>query len=174
MIFTPPSQKELGKSGFDESEPPDGRWIMYSGAYLFCSDTAVSYDSLRWQSQAIQALQESAEAIMVQLFEDTNLCAIHAKRVTIMQKDIQLARQIRGARGGLGYSGGEESDRCKIFWELRDQRAVELLNYKRSTICVSLYPQKYKLISNIIIKSNVGLKRCCDSTLSKNRSQGII
>lgn len=58
--------------------------------------------SLRWQSQAIQALQESAEAFLVHLFEDSNLCAIHAKRVTIMQKDIQLARRIRGAWGGLG------------------------------------------------------------------------
>ena len=58
--------------------------------------------ALRWQSQAIQALQEAAEAFMVHLFEDTNLCAIHAKRVTIMQKDVQLARRIRGAWGGLG------------------------------------------------------------------------
>ncbi len=59
-------------------------------------------ESMRWQSQAIQALQEAAEAFLVHLFEDTNLCAIHAKRVTIMQKDIQLARRIRGAWGGLG------------------------------------------------------------------------
>ncbi|KAH6893598.1 histone-fold-containing protein [Thelonectria olida] len=59
-------------------------------------------EGLRWQSQAIQALQEAAEAFMVHLFEDTNLCAIHAKRVTIMQKDIQLARRIRGIWGGLG------------------------------------------------------------------------
>ncbi|KAI9034832.1 histone H3 family protein [Aspergillus affinis] len=57
---------------------------------------------LRWQSHAIQAVQEAAEAFMVHLFEDTNLCAIHAKRVTIMQKDIQLARRIRGVWGGLG------------------------------------------------------------------------
>ncbi|KAM0294480.1 hypothetical protein ACHAPM_011219 [Fusarium culmorum] len=57
---------------------------------------------LRWQSQAIMALQEAAEAFMIKLFEDTNLCAIHAKRVTIMQKDIQLARRIRGMWGGLG------------------------------------------------------------------------
>ncbi|KAL4872019.1 hypothetical protein BDV12DRAFT_183299 [Aspergillus spectabilis] len=56
----------------------------------------------RWQSHAILALQEAAEAFLVHLFEDTNLCAIHAKRVTIMQKDIQLARRIRGAWGGLG------------------------------------------------------------------------
>lgn len=59
-------------------------------------------EGFRWQSQAIQALQEAAEAFLVHLFEDTNLCAIHAKRVTIMQKDIQLARRIRGAWGGLG------------------------------------------------------------------------
>jgi len=62
----------------------------------------VGGDSMRWQSQAIMALQEAAEAFMVHLFEDANLCAIHAKRVTIMQKDIQLARRIRGAWGGLG------------------------------------------------------------------------
>ena len=59
-------------------------------------------DALRWQLQAIVALQEAAEAFLVHLFEDTNLCAIHAKRVTIMQKDMQLARRIRGAWGGLG------------------------------------------------------------------------
>ncbi|KAH8830438.1 histone-fold-containing protein [Flagelloscypha sp. PMI_526] len=52
---------------------------------------------LRWQSSAILALQEAAEAYLVHLFEDANLCAIHAKRVTIMQRDIQLARRIRGS-----------------------------------------------------------------------------
>ncbi|KAK3333294.1 histone H3-like centromeric protein cse-4 [Cercophora scortea] len=62
-----------------------------------------SNQEMRWQSQAIQALQESAEAFLVHLFEDTNLCAIHAKRVTIMQKDIQLARRIRGVWGGMGW-----------------------------------------------------------------------
>ena len=71
---------------------------------------------LRWQSSAVLALQEATEAYLVHLFEDTyvlsclslkslltnylsacrNLCAIHAKRVTIMQRDIQLARRIRG------------------------------------------------------------------------------
>lgn len=53
---------------------------------------------LRFQSQAVLALQEAAESYLVGLFEDTNLCAIHAKRVTIMPKDIQLARRIRGER----------------------------------------------------------------------------
>ena len=51
---------------------------------------------IRWQSNAVLALQEACEAYLVHLLEDTNLCAIHAKRVTIMQKDIQLARRIRG------------------------------------------------------------------------------
>ena len=53
---------------------------------------------IRFQSLAIKALQESAESYLVGLFEDTNLCAIHAKRVTIMPKDIQLARRIGGER----------------------------------------------------------------------------
>ena len=53
---------------------------------------------LRFQSSAVVALQEASEAYLVGLFEDTNLCAIHAKRVTIMPKDVQLARRIRGER----------------------------------------------------------------------------
>nr|BAD90782.1 histone 3 [Conocephalum conicum] len=53
---------------------------------------------LRFQSSAIGAFQESVESYLVSLFEDTNLCAIHAKRVTIQSKDIQLARRLRGER----------------------------------------------------------------------------
>lgn len=53
---------------------------------------------LRFQSAAVMALQEASEAYLVGLFEDTNLCAIHAKRVTIMPKDMQLARRMRGER----------------------------------------------------------------------------
>ena len=56
------------------------------------------HKDLRFQSQAILALQEACEAYLVDLFEDTNLCAIHAKRVTIFPKDIQLARRIRGEK----------------------------------------------------------------------------
>ena len=51
---------------------------------------------LRFQSTAILALQEAAEAYLVSLMEDTNLAALHAKRKTIMTKDMQLARRIRG------------------------------------------------------------------------------
>jgi histone H3/H4 len=49
-------------------------------------------------SSAVMALQEASEAYLVSLFEDTNLCAIHAKRVTIQPKDLQLARRLRGER----------------------------------------------------------------------------
>ena len=53
---------------------------------------------LHFQSTALMALQEASEAYLVGVFEDTNLCAIHAKRVTIMPRDMQLARRIRGER----------------------------------------------------------------------------
>ena len=52
----------------------------------------------RWQSQAVIALQEAAEAYLVHLFEDSNLEASHAKRVTILAKDIQIVRRFRGER----------------------------------------------------------------------------
>jgi len=55
-------------------------------------------EDLRFQRAAIEALQEASEAYLVGLFQDTNLCAIHAGRVTIMPKDMQLARRIRGER----------------------------------------------------------------------------
>merc|ERR1719233_1188658 len=58
--------------------------------------TKICTTAMRFQSSAIMALQEAAEAYLVTLFEDTVLCAIHAKRVTVMPKDMQLARRIRG------------------------------------------------------------------------------
>jgi len=54
--------------------------------------------TLRFQASAVAALQEAAEAYLIGLFEDTNLCTIHAKRITIMPKDMRLARRIRGER----------------------------------------------------------------------------
>jgi histone H3 len=53
---------------------------------------------LKFKSDSLGALHEACEAYLVGLFEDTNLCAVHAKRVTIMPKDIQLARRLRGER----------------------------------------------------------------------------
>ena len=64
-----------------------------------CKEVLQSYKmDARMQAVALEALQEAAEAYLVGLFEDTNLCAVHAKRVTIMQKDMQLARRLRGER----------------------------------------------------------------------------
>jgi histone H3 len=53
---------------------------------------------VRFQSSAVLALQEAAEAYLVSLFEDINLCAIHAKRITIMADDLRLAKRIREGR----------------------------------------------------------------------------
>ena len=53
---------------------------------------------LQWQASAILSIQEAAEAWVVGLLEDGNLCAIHARRVTIMVRDMQLARRIRGEK----------------------------------------------------------------------------
>jgi histone H3 len=58
--------------------------------------TAHLVSDLRFAASALLALQEAAEAYLVGLFEDSNLCAVHCKRVTVMIKDIQLARRIRG------------------------------------------------------------------------------
>ncbi|KAH7285584.1 hypothetical protein KP509_33G035300 [Ceratopteris richardii] len=54
------------------------------------------YARLRFQALALEALQEVVEAYLVSMLEDSNLCSIHAKRVTMKLKDIQLARRIRG------------------------------------------------------------------------------
>jgi histone H3 len=60
------------------------------------------HQGLRFQSNALLALQEASEAYMITLFEDCNLCALHAKRVTIMPKDMALARRIRGEQNKSG------------------------------------------------------------------------
>jgi histone H3 len=60
------------------------------------------HQGLRFQSNALLALQEASEAYMITLFEDCNLCALHAKRVTIMPKDMALARRIRGELQRMG------------------------------------------------------------------------
>ena len=64
-----------------------------------CREITQDYQGdLQYQGTGLLGLQEASEAYLVGLFEDTNLCAIHAKRVTIMPKDMQLARRIRGER----------------------------------------------------------------------------
>lgn len=68
---------------------PFARLVREIQTYFFSKE-------FRWQAEAMLALQEAAEAHLVGLFEDANLCTIHAKRVTVMPKDMQLARRIRG------------------------------------------------------------------------------
>ena len=58
-------------------------------------------EPFRWTAEGLLALQEATEDFIVHLLEDTNLCAMHAKRVTIMPKDMQLARRIRGPLHGV-------------------------------------------------------------------------
>jgi len=72
------------------------RKLPFSRLVKEVAEDLLGHRDIRWQSLAIEALQEAAEAYLVYLFEDANLCAIHAKRVTVMPKDVQLARRIRG------------------------------------------------------------------------------
>jgi histone H3 len=65
---------------------------------LVCEVAQEHRTDLRFQSTAILALQEASKAYLVGLYEDTNLCAIHAKCVTIMPKDMMLVRRIWGER----------------------------------------------------------------------------
>ncbi len=55
----------------------------------------------RWRAEALSAMQEASEMYMINVFEDANLCAIHARRVTIQPKDIELARRIRPKLEGM-------------------------------------------------------------------------
>lgn len=57
-----------------------------------------SFHRCRWRVDAIEAVQVACESYLVGLMEDANICAIHGKRVTIMPKDLHLARRIRGMR----------------------------------------------------------------------------
>ena len=67
------------------------QWVIYEILRAIWND-------LRIQASAVWGLQEAAEAYLVGLFKDSNLCDIHAKWVTIMPKDIQLVRRIGGER----------------------------------------------------------------------------
>jgi histone H3 len=57
---------------------------------------SMGMDDLRFQASALAAIQEAAESYLVGIMEDSNICAVHAKRVTIMPKDMALVRRIRG------------------------------------------------------------------------------
>jgi len=84
---------------------------------------------LRFQSHALVALQEATEAYIVGVFEDTNLCAIHAKRQTVMKKDMELARRIRGDRN-FDFRDHQPKDGHEVFLSLpysNDKEALKQL-----------------------------------------------
>merc|ERR1711939_820077 len=117
---------------------------------------------LRFQSSAIGALQESAEAYLVSLFEDTNLCAIHAKRVTIQSKDIQLARRLRGQQY---FSHHDSSHHWEVglnerayggFHELHRRNGMifyGLWCFSRNTIMVIMGLWRFLLVNQTSIQS---------------------
>ncbi len=53
-------------------------------------------NELRWTKDALSCLQEAAEAYIISVMSDANLCARHGKRVTLMPKDLHLIVRIRG------------------------------------------------------------------------------
>ena len=83
---------------FDIHRLPFQRLVREVMEDLADRDRTRKWQQIRFQSHALLALQEASEAYLVSLFEDANLAAIHAKRVTIFPKDIHLARRIRGER----------------------------------------------------------------------------
>nr|QXF30781.1 histone H3-like centromeric protein [Eriobotrya japonica] len=102
----PPTQKKKwryrpGTVAFREIRYYQKTWNLIIPAAPFIRTVReisinMSKDPVRWTPEALQAIQEAAEDFLVHLFEDSMLCAIHARRVTLMKKDLELARRIRG------------------------------------------------------------------------------
>ena len=88
---------------------------------------------LRFQSQALYALQEATEGYIVTLFEDTNLCAIHANRVTVMKKDMDLARRIRGDRH-FDYRDMQPKDGSEKFLQLPYSNDAEKMKMLKAQV----------------------------------------
>ncbi|XP_019436122.1 PREDICTED: histone H3-like centromeric protein HTR12 isoform X2 [Lupinus angustifolius] len=72
--------------------------LIPAAPFIRCITNLLSVEVSRWTPEAMVALQEAAEDYLVHLFEDGMFCAIHAKRVTLMKKDLELARRL----GGVG------------------------------------------------------------------------
>ncbi|KAF7372260.1 histone H3 [Mycena venus] len=80
-------------------------------------------EDVRFQSSALRVLQEAAEAYLVNVFEDTNLAAIHAKRVTVQPRDLALARRLRGKRQMNTGADSREfrgfANHCEVFMKVK-------------------------------------------------------
>ena len=81
-----------------QSPPPMIRKTAFQRLVKEVAEELGLLPGLRFQSGAVSAMQEAAEAYLIQLFQEANFCALHARRVTILPKDLQLARRIRGER----------------------------------------------------------------------------
>ena len=88
---------------------------------------------LRFQSQALLAVQEAAEMYIVGLFEDSNLCAIHANRVTVMKKDMELARRIRGERL-MDFRDTQPKTGEEVFYQLPYYNEKEQMAHLKKVI----------------------------------------
>ena len=77
------------------SKLPFSRVVRYICQQEALSRGKLNVDNYRWQKSGLMALQYATESFVTEVFQDANLCAIHAKRVTVMPKDIQLALRIR-------------------------------------------------------------------------------
>ena len=91
--------REFHRHHGGDPEPPEISLEAYkAGSFIKCP--------LHWARGAIEALHEGAESYMISLLENANLLAIHARRITVQPRDIQLARRIRGEKNWsyLGYN----------------------------------------------------------------------
>ncbi|BGP25682.1 hypothetical protein JCM10295v2_004615 [Rhodotorula toruloides] len=90
-------KKRSAGKGVKSLKAPSGSRCSSPSFQRLCREICDSHgQSFRWQASALAALQEAAEDYLVDLFADTNLCAIHAKRITVQPKDMILARRLRG------------------------------------------------------------------------------
>ncbi|KJH41086.1 core histone H2A/H2B/H3/H4 [Dictyocaulus viviparus] len=78
--------------------------VVREVARKVCNERNIN-EEYRWQANAVLALQEATEVYLTCMFEDTNLAAIHARRVTIMPKDMNLVRRLRGENVSMPVPG---------------------------------------------------------------------
>ena len=91
------SYKEYHRHCDEDPEPPEiSDWAYEAGSFIKCP--------LRWARGAIEAIHEGAESFMISLLDDANLLAIHARKITVQPRDIQLVLHIRGDKD-LSYLG---------------------------------------------------------------------